>query len=131
MATISPTRRTTIQLQKDPNVLMYDITEKWQAFGPRKNGGRGIRKDTFGIIDIIALDRIKGVRGIQSTGTAFAPHLKALLTEKREAAICWLSMPGTTLELWGWKKNSKGRYVMRFMEFKMSDFLIQDGPFAS
>ena len=127
MASKSNTQRTMAVLRDDPDVLRYESTEKWQAFAPTpgKPGRRGVRKDLFGIIDIQALDKIKGVRGIQSTGTDFYGHRTALLTDpdKRAACIDWLSMPGTTLELWGWRKVKK-RWTVKIQNFTLIDFLF-------
>lgn len=69
----------------------------------------------FNIIDIVALDhgystitnecyRKGGVIGVQSCGTAFSEHLKKLTIEKAEDTRNWLLTPGTSLELWGWRK---------------------------
>lgn len=121
--TMTPTKRTLKAIKADPNVSRVAIVEKWQAFAQRGKGPRGVRQDAFGIIDILALDRIKGVRGIQSTGTDFSGHMNAILGEKREASIDWLTTPGTTFELWGWRKLKNGRYEPRIHVFSLDDFL--------
>ena len=127
MAAKSNTQRTLSALKDDPNVLRSWIVEKWQAFAPQpgKPGRRGVRQDMFGIIDIVSLDRSKGVRGIQSTGKDFYGHRTAILTDpdKRAACMDWLSMPGTTLELWGWKKQ-KNRWTVKIQNFTLMDFLF-------
>jgi hypothetical protein len=64
----------------------------------------GIRQDLFGIIDVLALDPQRGVVGVQSTGNDFAGHLRKLTEERPQECLDWLSTPGTTLELWAWRK---------------------------
>lgn len=123
----SNTQRTLKALKEDPNVRRSWIVEKWQAFAPNpKNPGRrGVRQDMFGIIDIVALDKIKGVRGVQSTGSDFYGHRKAMLTDpdKRSACLDWLLTMGTTLELWGWTKK-KNRWTPKVQDFNLEDFLF-------
>ena len=126
MASKSNTQRTLTALKNDPNVLRSWIVEKWQrTANPMPSGIRGARLDMFGIIDIVSLDRSKGVRGIQSTGSDFYGHRTALLTDpdKRAACMDWLSMPGTTLELWGWRKK-KNRWAVKTQNFTLMDFLF-------
>lgn len=126
----TPTQRT-LQALRDEGCSCV-IVEKWNKFGGRK-GGFGIRQDMFGIIDIIALDHVKGVRGVQSTGTGFAAHHKDLITlqSKKEACVDWLLTPGTTLELWGWRKVAKSKgskvkvYKPRVKVYKLEDFLTK------
>ncbi len=68
-------------------------------------GPHGIRNDLFGIIDIIALDPETGVRGIQCCGgSGFSAHRKKLTIERQQESYDWLSTPGTTLEIWAWRK---------------------------
>lgn len=107
---MSPTQRT-LKALRDRG-LMCAIVEK---FNPHV-GPHGIRQDLFGIIDIIALDSRSGVIGIQSTGQAFSAHLRKLTIEKAMETHAWLSTPGTSLELWGWRKVklARGGKAMRW-----------------
>jgi len=100
------------------------IVEKWNAFV----GPHGIRQDLFGIIDVIALDPERGVVGVQSCGQSFNQHLDKLLNERTQECIDWLSTPGTSLWLYGWRKISKKRggkqkvWRPRIMEITMEYF---------
>lgn len=97
-----------------------------ERFNPHV-GPHGIRQDLFGIIDIIALDPERGVVGIQSTGSAFAEHERKLLEERRQDTHDWLSTPGASLELWGWRKVKvkRGGKAMRW-EPRIRTFTLAD-----
>lgn len=96
-------------------------------------GEFGVRQDLFGIIDIIALDRQKGVRGIQCCGADFSSHVKKIFEEKTEETIEWLSTPGTTLEIWGWRKvklergGKAERWSPRVQVITLDDFNDEPG----
>lgn len=121
MAT-SNTQRTMQELRKQGRVCA--IVEKFN----HHVGPYGIRQDLFGIIDIIALDFERGVVGIQSCGSDFAAHERTILEERTQESIDWLSTPGTSLELWGWRriKLKRGGKAMRWQprirEFTLADF---------
>jgi len=53
---------------------------------------------------VLALDPQRGVVGVQSTGNDFAGHLRKLTEARAPDCLDWLSTPGTTLELWAWRK---------------------------
>ena len=96
------------------------VVEKWI---PRAR----IRKDLFGIIDIIALEPGRGIVGVQSTGTDFANHNTKLTVEMAENSIAWLEAGGH-LELWGWRKVKMKRggarmiYEPRVKVYTLADF---------
>lgn len=98
MAGLSNTQRTLRALRA--RGLVAAIVERWNQYA----GPHGIRQDLFGIIDVLALDPQRGVIGIQSCGSAFSEHFRKLTTEKAQETSDWLSTPGTSLELWGWRK---------------------------
>jgi len=98
MAGLSNTQRTLRALRA--RGLVAAIVERWNQYA----GPHGIRQDLFGIIDVLALDPERGVIGIQSCGTAFNQHMQKLTVEKAQETSDWLSTPGTSLELWGWRK---------------------------
>ena len=99
---MTPTQRTMKELKQ--RGYKTAIVEKWNQNAFRPDGHRGVRQDMFGIIDIIALDfKEKRILGVQSTGSGFSEHLKALKGEKAQACIDWLRVGGH-LELWGWRK---------------------------
>lgn len=91
---ISSTQRTLKELRKMGRKCW--IVEYWNPHVKR-------RIDMFNIIDIVALDP-KGVVGVQSCGQSFAAHYRKLTEEKAEETTNWLETPGTSLELWGWRK---------------------------
>lgn len=101
MAGLSATQRTLRALRE--RGLVAAVVERWNAHA-------GIRQDLFQIIDIIALDPVRGVVGVQSTtGQQMPDHRRKLLEEKAQATRDWLTTPGTSLELWGWRKVKRRR----------------------
>ena len=119
---VSPTQRTLRELRNQGRRCA--IVEKWNAYV----GPAGVRQDLFGIIDVLALDPERGVVGVQSCGQSFAAHERKLLEERHEECVDWLSTPGTSLELWGWRKvkvkpgGKAMRWKPRIREFTLSDF---------
>ena len=116
----SPTEKT-LKALRDRG-LKVGIVERWIP-------GARIRKDLFGIIDIIATAPGAGIIGVQSTGTGFSEHVKKLM-ENRQACIDWLSStPDAHLELYGWRKLKVKRggkamkYEARIKEFTLEDFI--------
>ena len=81
------------------------IVEKWNPHV----GSHGIRQDLFGIIDILALDPERGVVGVQACGSDFSAHVRKLTEDMAQETEDWLRTPGTSLELWGWRKIKKKR----------------------
>ena len=110
MSGLSPTQRT-IRALKEQGVICAVV----ERFNPHV-GEHGIRQDLFGIIDIIALDPIRGVVGIQACSQSSASHLRKLKEEKSQECIDWLSTPGTKLEVWCWRKLKlkRGGKAMRW-----------------
>lgn len=123
MASLSPTQRTLRALKQQGRVCA--IVEKFNSYA----GEHGRRIDLFGIIDVLALDPERGVVGIQSTGQDFAAHLRKLTEEKIQEVTDWLTTPGTSLELWGWRKvklhrgSRAERWMPRVQEITM-DYLM-------
>lgn len=102
----TPTQRTLAELRKRGYVC--DIVERWLGGVRRGDGGFGIRKDLFGVMDIIALDKMNLlILGVQSTGQDFAGHRRKLFTEKARVIDLWLQCGGV-FELWGWRKVKRG-----------------------
>lgn len=110
MAGLSPTQRTLKALRE--RGLISAIVEKFNAHA----GPFGIRQDLFGIIDIISLDPETGVIGVQSTGQDFSGHRRKMMEERTQECRDWLVTPGTSLELWGWRKVKlkRGGKAMRW-----------------
>ncbi len=121
MGRMSPTQRTIRELRN--NGRKCAIVEKWNPHV----GPHGIRQDLFGIIDVIALDPERGVVGIQCCGSGFSQHYRKLTEEMAQETLDWLSTPGTSLELWGWRKVKlkRGGKAMvwrpRIVEIKIED----------
>ena len=122
---MTPTQRTLRALRDAGRICA--IVEKWNAHAR-------IRQDMFGIIDIIALDPVFGVVGVQSCGQAFAEHHRKLTEEKVQECLDWLGTPGTALELWGWRKvkvkrgGKAGIWEPRVKVYTLDDFA--DDPLA-
>lgn len=86
------------------------------------------KSDLFGIFDIIAMDKEKGIIGIQSCGgNDFFSHYKKIIVDRRDMALMWLYCGGK-IELWGWRLVQKVRgkkwmiYKPRIQNITMNDF---------
>ncbi len=125
------TERTLKELKKQG--AHCDIVERFLAHagplifttvGGKRMGKRtGVRKDLFGIIDIIALypDRTR-ICGVQSCGQAFSEHKKKILSNTN--TIKWLHY--ADLELWGWRQLTERKrkvWKPRIYSFNLGDFL--------
>jgi len=97
-----------------------DIVEQFNAYA----GRFGVRKDLFGIIDIIALTE-HGITGIQSCGQAFAEHNRKILDSP--LSLKWIESGGT-LMLIGWRKlklkrgGKALRWTPRIKIYHIEDF---------
>jgi hypothetical protein len=115
---LSPTQRTLAALKDDG--WECAVVEKWI---PRAR----VRKDLFGVIDIIAIGGARGILGVQSTGQDYAGHYKKMMTEKAQECLRWLQSGGG-LELWSWRKVKLERgqsgevWEPRVYIFKLQDF---------
>jgi len=98
MAKDSPTQRT-LRALRDQG-MKCGMVERYVA----KAGPFGKKFDLFGIIDIIALDPIKGIIGIQSTGIGFREHYLKMVNDHGQDTLDWIRTPGASLQLWGWRK---------------------------
>jgi len=98
MAT-SPTQRTLAWCKKQGRTS--GMVEKWNSF-------MKIRQDLFGFIDIICIDKERGIIAVQSTGSAHSAHIKKLTIERKEIVTEWLQS-GAPLELISWRKVKKVR----------------------
>lgn len=119
----SNTQRTLDRLRKDGAIV--DVVEKW--INVPKHPGGGIRRDLFGVFDILALLR-GSIVGIQSTGhTNRSEHLAKMLAEPRLAD--WIRCGGKA-ELWAWRKRQQGKQVR--WEVRIQSILLAAalGPFA-
>jgi len=103
----SPTVRTLEELRRKGAIA--GIVERFIK-APGKAGG-GFRSDLFGAIDIIAI-RNRRIIGIQcSTATNRAAHIKKIMADPETRSALWHWMDaGGEIELWSWKKDSKGKW---------------------
>lgn len=108
-----PTQRVLEYLRKEYPDIYVDKVERWipdrRATTPGQEGnarpGGGVRKDLFGIIDLIAI-RDNRIVGIQCSGyTAIKEHVDKI--ESAPATIPWL-LAGGLIEVWAFKKTKEG-----------------------
>lgn len=121
MSGLSPTQRTLRALKEQGRRCW--IVEKWNAYA----GEHGKRIDMFNIIDIIALDPIEGVIGIQACGTDFKSHWDKLTVEHAQESIDWLKTPGTKLFIYSWRKLKlqRGGKALRWSP-KVKEIILSD-----
>lgn len=118
---MSPTQRTIRELKNQGRRCA--IVERWNQHA----GPHGIRQDLFGIIDVLALDPERGVVGIQCCGQDFAGHIRKITEERSHETIDWLETPGTSLEVWGWRKVKlkRGGKAMRWKP-RIQEITLED-----
>ena len=99
-ASRSPTQRS-LEYLRD---LGYhcEIVEKWNSFTKQ-------RKDLWGWCDILAI-RENEVLAVQVTASAVADRIKKI---QESTTVALVRKAGIRIEVHGWRKNSKGRYVLR------------------
>jgi len=99
-ASRSPTQRSLEYLRE----LGYhcEVVEKWNSFTRQ-------RKDLGGWCDILAI-RKDEVLAVQVTASAVADRIKKITDSDTVAKV---REAGIRIEVHGWRKNSKGRYVIR------------------
>jgi hypothetical protein len=99
-ASRSPTQRSLEYLRE----LGYhcEIVEKWNSFTKQ-------RKDLWGWCDILAI-RKDEVLAVQVTASAVADRIKKI---QDSTTVALVRDAGIRIECHGWRKNSKGRYVIR------------------
>ena len=99
-ASRSPTQRSLEYLRE----LGYhcESVEKWNSFTKQ-------RKDLWGWCDILAI-RKDEVLAVQVTASAVADRIKKI---QDSTTVALVRDAGIRIEVHGWRKNSKGRYVIR------------------
>lgn len=76
--------------------LACDVAEKWH---------RGVRKDLFGFVDVVALHPERGFLGLQvTTASSASARMRKMREERLSEVLLWLGTPGGVIELWGWRK---------------------------
>jgi hypothetical protein len=102
-SSLTPTQRTLAYLREEGYTCA--IVERWNPFAK-------IRQDLFGFIDILAIKKDETL-AVQCTSTGVAERVKKIeeseyLSKVRDA--------GWKILVIGWRKNSKGKYVMRRLD---------------
>jgi len=128
MAKISPVARTKAVFKK--RGIEIDNAQHWIPFGPTdprriKFNITGMRKDLFGIIDLIAMCP-GSICGIQVCGADYAAHDRTMLDSVH--SYRWLKSGGS-LELWGWRQiinpdspTKQKKWTPRIRVYKLEDF---------
>ena len=95
---MTPAARTMALLRKQG--MMRQTVEKWVTFG----GRGGVRKDLYGIIDVLAVSKERGILGVQVCAmSGRAAHIAKLTVKMCENSITWLRSGGK-LEVHAWRK---------------------------
>jgi hypothetical protein len=97
---MTPTQRSLKYLREQGYTVA--ITERWNPFAR-------IRQDLFGFVDLLAIRKGETL-AVQTTSTGVSERIKKIqdseyLPKIRDA--------GWMIHVHGWRKNSKGRYVLR------------------
>jgi hypothetical protein len=100
MAKSSPTQRSLEYLREQG--YFCAIVEKWNSFTKQ-------RQDLWGWCDILAI-RENEVLAVQVTSTGVAERIKKI---QESPTIALVRKAGIRIEVHGWRKNVKGRYVLR------------------
>ena len=100
MAKSSPTQRSLEYLREQG--YFCAIVEKWNSFTKQ-------RQDLWGWCDILAI-RENEVLAVQVTSTGVAERIKKIEDSPTGAFV---RKAGIRIEVHGWRKNVKGRYVLR------------------
>ena len=99
-ASLSPTQRSLAYLREQGYLVA--IVEHW-------NPHARIRQDLWGWCDLLAV-RKNEVLAVQVTASGVAARIKKI---EESDTIGMVRDAGIRVEVHGWRKNSKGRYVMR------------------
>lgn len=96
---MTPTQRTMRELRSQG--IKCQVVERWNHYAK-------VRQDLFGIIDVVACDKARGVIGVQCCSN-LSSHWNKLTIDKAQDSLDWLETPGTFLEIWHWRKVKKVR----------------------
>jgi len=99
-ASLSPTQRSLAYLREQGYLVA--IVERW-------NPHARIRQDLWGWCDLLAI-RKNEVLAVQVTASAVSERIRKIQESETVAAV---RDAGIRIEVHGWRKNSKGRYVLR------------------
>lgn len=105
----SPTQRS-LKYLRDTRGCLADVCERWIP-------GANVRKDLFGIVDIVAIND-EGRWLVQTTSRS---NMSARIKKIRESeALPVLLKAGFRVVVHGWSKDSKGKWVLREVEINAS-----------
>jgi hypothetical protein len=100
---MTPTQRSLAALRELG--YLVEVVEKWNSF-------TRTRKDLWGWADLLALRRGE-VLAVQVTSEGVANRVKKVTDSETIARV---REAGVRVEVHGWRKNSKGKYVMRVVD---------------
>ena len=100
---MSPTQRS-LKYLRDEGYLVA-IVEHWQPFAR-------IRKDLWGWADLLAIKRGE-VLAVQVTSEGVANRVAKVTNSE---TIGRVREAGIRVEVHGWRKNAKGRYIQRIVD---------------
>ena len=99
-ASRSPTQRSLEYLREQG--YHCEVVEKWNSWTKQP-------KDLWGWCDILAI-RENEVLAVQVTSTGVAERIKKI---EDSPTVAFVRSADIRIEVHGWRKNSKGRYVLR------------------
>lgn len=101
---MTPTQRTLKKLKAEG--WSAEVVEKWNPFAR-------IRQDFMGIVDVIGFRQGETI-GVQATsGSNVSARIKKIADHDSTPI---LRSAGWRLEVWGWRKNAKGRWECRIVD---------------
>jgi hypothetical protein len=100
---MTPTQRSLAALRELG--YLVEVVEKWNSF-------TRTRKDLWGWADLLAIRRGE-VLAVQVTSEGVANRVKKVTDSETIARV---REAGVRVEVHGWRKNSKGKYVMRVVD---------------
>ena len=100
---MTPTQRS-LKTLRDLGYLV-EVVEKWNSF-------TRTRKDLWGWADLLAIKRGE-VLAVQVTSEGVANRVKKVTDSETIARV---REAGVRVEVHGWRKNVKGRYVQRVVD---------------
>lgn len=100
---MTPTQRSLAALRELG--YLVEVVEKWNSF-------TRTRKDLWGWADLLAIRRGE-VLAVQVTSEGVANRVKKVTDSETIARV---REAGVRVEVHGWRKNSKGRYVQRIVD---------------
>ena len=100
---MTPTQRSLAALRELG--YLVEVVEKWNSF-------TRTRKDLWGWADLLAI-RLGEVLAVQVTSEGVANRVKKVTESETIARV---REAGVRVEIHGWRKNVKGRYVQRIVD---------------